>query len=129
MSAEFWLSDRAWAAIEPLLPQNQPGARRVDDRRVISGIIFVLRSGCRWKDCPAVYGPPTTIYNRFNRWSWKGLWARIFAELVALAEVPDELSIDSTGVRAHRSAHGGKGGRRLKASGARVQAPPRKSTP
>ena len=74
MAGEFWLSDRAWAAIAPLLPTNQPGARRVDDRRVISGIIHALRSGCRRKDCPAVYGPPTTICNRFNRWSRKGLW-------------------------------------------------------
>lgn len=129
MAGEFWLSDRAWAVIEPLLPRNQPGARRVDDRRVISGIVHVLKSGCRWKDCPAVYGPPTTIYNRFNRWSWKGIWGRIFSELVALAEVPDELSIDSTAVRAHRSAHGGKGGRRLRPSGARAAAPPRKSMP
>lgn len=129
MAGEFWLSDRAWAAIEPLLPRNQPGARRVDDRRVISGIVHVLKSGCRWKDCPAVYGPPTTIYNRFNRWSWKGIWSRIFSELVALAEVPDELSIDSTAVRAHRSAHGGQGGRRLRPSGARAAAPPRKSMP
>ena len=66
MANEFWLSDDAWAVIEPLLPSNQPGARRVDDRRVISGIIHVLKSGCRWQDCPAAYGPPTTIYNRFN---------------------------------------------------------------
>ena len=128
MAGEYWLSDRAWAAVEPLLPRNQPGARRVDDRRVISGIVHVLKSGCRWKDCPAVYGPPTTVYNRFNRWSWKGIWGRIFAELVVLAEVPDELSIDSTAVRAHRSAQGGKGGRRLRPSGARAVAPPRKST-
>ncbi|MEM8571540.1 MAG: IS5 family transposase [Pseudomonadota bacterium] len=94
-----------------MLPRNQPGARRVDDRRIISGIVHVLRSGCRWKDCPAVYGPPTTVYNRFNRWSRRGLWGRIFAALVAEAEVPEDLSIDSTAVRAHRSAHGGKGGR------------------
>ena len=67
MSNLFWLSDEAWVAIEPHLPQNQPGARRVDDRRVISGILHVLKTGCRWKDCPAAYGPPTTIYNRFNR--------------------------------------------------------------
>ena len=65
----FWLSDEAWAAIEPHLPKNQPGARCVDDRRVISGIVHVLKSGCRWRDCPPVYGPRTTIYNRFNRWS------------------------------------------------------------
>lgn len=129
MAGEFWLSDQAWVAIERLLPGNQPGARRVDDRRVISGIIHVLNSGCRWKDCPVVYGPPTTIYNRFNRWSWKGLWGRIFSELVAQAEIPEDLSIDSTAVRAHRSAHGGKGGRRLRPSGARVAARPPRSTP
>lgn len=117
MSGEVWLSDRAWTAIEPLLPRNQPGARRVDDRRVISGILFALKSGCRRKDLPAVYGPPTTIYNRFNRWSWRGIWARISAELVAQAAVPDELSIDSTGVRAHRSAHGGKGGAQIQCIG------------
>ena len=107
MAGEFWLSDEAWAAIEPLMPRNQPGVRRVDDRRVISGIVHVLKAGCRWKDCPAVYGPPTTIYNRFNRWSRRGLWGRIFAELAARAAIPEELSIDSTAVRAHRSAHGG----------------------
>ncbi|MEM8752706.1 MAG: IS5 family transposase [Pseudomonadota bacterium] len=117
MAGDYRLSDRAWAAIEPLLPQNQPGARRVDDRRVISGIVHVLKSGCRWKDCPKVYGPPTTIYNRFNRWSRKGLWGRIFAELVAQTEVPEDLSIDSTAVRAHRSAHGGKGGRKVQCIG------------
>lgn len=80
------------------------------DNRVISGIIHVLKPRCRWKDCPAIYGPHTTVYNRFNRWSWKGLWGRIFSELVAQAEAPEDLSIDSTAVKAHRSAHGGKGG-------------------
>lgn len=119
MSAGFWLSDRAWAAIEPLLPMNQPGARRVDDRRVISGIIHVLRVGCRWEDCPPAYGPATTIYNRFNRWSHRGLWGRIFATLATQAELPDDLSIDSSAVRAHRSAHGGKGGRKFRPSGGR----------
>ena len=129
MAVEYWLSDRAWAAIEPLLPKNQPGARRVNDRRVISGIIHVLRVGCRWQDCPPGYGPATTIYNRFNRWSHRGLWTRIFAALSAQSELPDELSIDSTAVRAHRSAHGGKGGRKFRPSGARVAARPQKSTP
>jgi transposase len=104
------------------MPTNQPGARRVDDRRVISGIIHVLQSGCRWKDCPAVYGPPTTIYNRFNRWSRKRLWQKIFETLVAGADLPDDLSIDSTAIKAHRSASGLKGGRKLRPSGARVAA-------
>ncbi len=65
--ALFWLSDEAWAAIKPRLPSKQPGARRVDDRRVISGIVHVPKVGCRWCDCPADYGPFATIYNRFNR--------------------------------------------------------------
>lgn len=134
MGSGFWLSDRAWGAIEPLLPKNQPGARRVDDRRVISGIIHVLRVGCRWQDCPPDYGPSTTIYNRFNRWSHRGLWARIFATLSAQAELPGDLSpgdlsIDRTAVRAHRSAHGGKGGRKFRPSGARVAVRPPRSTP
>src|SRR4030081_2863871 len=78
MAGKFWLDDRQWAAIEPLLPKNQPGAHRADDRRVLSGIIHVLKVGCRWQDCPAVYGPSTTIYNRFNRWARRGLWQRLF---------------------------------------------------
>ena len=127
MAGGFLRSDGAWAAIEPLLPRNQPGARRVDDRRVISGIIHVLRGGCRGQDCPSDYGPATTIYNRVNHWSHKGLWARIFATLSAQAELPDDLSIDSTAVRAHRSAHGGKGGRKFSPSGARVAVRPQKS--
>jgi len=67
MSGSDWLSGEAWAVIEPHLPKNRPGAHRVDDRRVISGILHVLRSGCRWRDCPPEYGPATTIYNRYNR--------------------------------------------------------------
>ena len=54
----FWLTDEQWAAIEPHMPRNQPGARRVDDRRVISGILHVLKIGCRWQDCPTDYGRP-----------------------------------------------------------------------
>jgi transposase len=77
----FWLSNDAWAAIEPHLPKNQPGARRVDDRRVISGIVHMLKCGGRWADCPAEYGPATTVYNRWNRWSRRGIWTRILAAL------------------------------------------------
>ena len=74
----FWLSDAAWMAIHPHLPRGRPGKPRVDDRRVISGIPHVLKTGCRWRGVPATYGPPTTIYNRFNRWSRRGLWQRMF---------------------------------------------------
>ncbi|MGH6806706.1 MAG: IS5 family transposase, partial [Ensifer adhaerens] len=115
---EFWLSDQQWSVIEPLLPKNRPGARRVDDRRVISGIVHVLRVGCRWQDCPAIYGPPTTIYNRFHRWAGRGLWQKLFSALVA-ADPCDMQMIDSTTAKVHRSAAGGKGGRRRKRSAAR----------
>ncbi|MDH7791341.1 transposase [Ochrobactrum sp. AN78] len=115
MAGEFWLDDRQWAVIAPLLPTNQPGAHRTDDRRVISGIIHVLRTGCRWQDCPAVYGPSTTIYNRFHRWSAKGIWRQLFEVLVQTTN-RDIHMIDSTTAKAHRSAAGGKGGRKLKPS-------------
>ena len=72
----FWLSDEQWARIEPHLPTDVRGVERVDDRRVISGIVHVLKSGCRWCDCPPEYGPHTTIYNRFVRWA-RGLWRAI----------------------------------------------------
>jgi transposase len=104
----YWLSDKAWAAIEPHLPTNRPGAHRVDDRRVISGILHVLRSGCRWRDCPSAYGPKTTVYNRFNRWSIQGVWRRIFERMAANGAIPDELAIDSTHIKVHRSARGSK---------------------
>jgi transposase len=106
----FWLSDEAWRAIEPHLPYGQPGKPRVDDRTVISGILHVLRTGCRWRDVPPAYGPPTTIYNRYHRWSQRRIWQRIFEKMAAAGTVPAELSIDSTHVKAHRSAQGSKGG-------------------
>ena len=59
----FWLNDRQWGRIEPLLPKVHTGPVRVDDRRVISGILFVLREGCRWRALPGAYGPRTTVYN------------------------------------------------------------------
>lgn len=128
MAGEFWFSDRQWAVVEPLLPRNQPGARRVDDRRVLSGIVHVLRSGGRWKDCPAVYGPPTTIYNRFHRWARRGLWQRILHAL-AVAEPDDVHLIDSTTAKAHRSAAGAKGGPRRRRSAAHAAAGRPRSTP
>ena len=106
MAGEYWLSDAAWAAIDPLLPKVYAGARRQDDRRIISGIIHVLRSGSRWQDCPAVYGPSTTVYNRFNRWSGRGRWLAIFEALVRT--VPNDVrSIDSSAIKVQRAAAGG----------------------
>lgn len=110
MASLFWLSDEAWAAIEPHLPHGKPGKPRVDDRRVISGILHVLKTGCRWRDVPPQYGPPTTVYNRYHRWSQRRIWQRIFEKMAAAGPVPEELSIDSSHVKAHRSAQTTKGG-------------------
>jgi transposase len=118
----FWLSDEAWAVIEPHLPRGKPGKPRVDDRRVISGIVHVLKTGCRWRDCPPAYGPPTTIYDRYNRWCARGIWRTLFQKIADSAAVPEELCLDSTHIKAHRSAAGGKGGRKSKRSGARAAA-------
>lgn len=109
MAQGFWLTDRQWEAIAPLLPRNQPGARRVDDRRVLSGIVHMLKHGGRWQDCPRVYGPPTTIYNRYHRWSQRGIWAKMLAALVQATPGGLQL-IDSTTAKAQRAAAGGKGG-------------------
>ena len=118
MAGEYWLSEEAWGAIDPLLPKIYAGARRKDDRRIISGIIHVLRSGCRWQDCPAVYGPSTTVYNRFNRWSGRGRWMAILDTLVRV--VPNDVrSIDSTSIRVQRAGAGGKGGLQRKRLAAR----------
>ena len=126
--ALFWLSDEAWAAIEPQLPKNQAGARRVDDRRVISGILHVLKVGCRWCDCPAEYGPSTTVYNRFNRWSRRGFWLKLLEALVDAGAVTKSTAIDSTYIKAQRAAFGGKGGVRSRRSAARAGGGPRRST-
>ena len=110
MSDLFWFSDEQWARIEPMLPKNTRGLKRVDDRRVLSGIVHVLKSGGRWADRPADYGPKKTIYNRFVRWAERGIWENIFAALAGRDEDADWLMIDSTIVKAHRSAGGAKGG-------------------
>lgn len=110
MADEFWLSEAQFAGLLPLLPTDTRGKPRVDDRRVISGIVHVLMSGGRWVDAPAVYGPRKTLYNRWVRWARKGVWQRAFAELAAAGGPPAELMLDSTHAKAHRSAAGGKGG-------------------
>lgn len=119
MAQLFWLNEVQWAAIEPLLP-HWGGKPRVDDRRVISGILHRFREGLRWRALPDVYGPRTTVFNRFNRWSQRGLWQQLFAALAGCADPPLLAMVDSTAVRAHRSAAGAKGGRRNRRSAARA---------
>ncbi|WP_339164093.1 IS5 family transposase [Methylobacterium bullatum] len=117
MADLFWLSDEQWAVIGPFMPVNQPGPERKDDRKIISGMLHVLTSGCRWQDCPAEYGPRTTVYNRFNRWSRRGFWRAMLAALAKAGWSGEAAAIDSTYVKAHRSAHGGKGGAKPQAIG------------
>ena len=86
--------------IEPFFPTSRE-LHRVDDRRVISGIIYVIRHDLQWKDAPRGKGPHKTLYNRFVRWSRLGVFARIFASLVSQAGVPERLMIDSTHLKEH----------------------------
>jgi putative transposase len=103
MSDLIWLSERQLRRIEPFFPLSH-GIPRVDDRRVISGIVFVIRNGLRWRDAPAAYGPAKTLYNRFVRWSRLGVFDRIFAALAGRAGESDCIMIDSTHLKAHRTA-------------------------
>jgi len=128
MSNLFWLSDEQWAVLEPLIPMNRPGVKPKRNREVISGIIHVLHIGCRWEDCPSEYGPHTTVYNRFNRWSKAGIWQSILASLVTF-DAADIQCIDSTTAKAHRCAAGGKGGLKTRLSAEAEAGEPRKSTP
>ena len=123
----FWLSEDQFARLKPLLPDKVRGVARVDDRRVISGIVHVLKSGCRWADAPSAYGPRKTLYNRWRRWAEKGHWMRIFEALADKGGPPSQALIDSSAVRAHRSASGGKGGSKAKPLAGHVVGVRRKS--
>ena len=90
----FLLSERHMERISPYFPLSH-GGPRVDDRRVVSGIVYVIKNGPQWKDAPRDYGPHKTLYNRFIRWSRLGVFDRIFAE---------RLMIDATHLKAHRTA-------------------------
>jgi putative transposase len=104
---QFDLTDEEWGLLEPLLPTQRKSAR-ADDRRVLNAIFYVLRAGIPWRDLPERYGPYTTAYNRFNRWSRRGMWTRIFDRLASKSR--DRLHlIDSTIVKAHRAASGARG--------------------
>jgi transposase len=102
MSDLLMLSDAQMGRMAPYFPLSH-GVPRVDDRRVLSGILFVIRNGLRWRDAPREYGPHKTIYNRFIRWSRLGVFDRIFTEL-SKGDVADPLMIDATHLKAHRTA-------------------------
>ena len=96
----YELTDCEWKAIEPCLPNKPRGVPRVDDRRVLNGIFWVLRSGARWADLPERYGPPTTIYNRFNRWRKAGVWDRLM-DAITKAHDGNVRMVDTSVVRVH----------------------------
>lgn len=107
MSGRFDLTDKEWNIIEPLLPNKPRGVPRVDDRTVLNGIFWVLRTGAPWEDMPSRYGPRTTVYNRFNRWRKAGVWKHILWHLQA--DIEDEMyMIDSSVVRVHQHGTGAR---------------------
>ncbi len=107
--ARFDLSDEEWVAISGLLPKQGRGPQRKDDRKILNGIFYILRTGAPWRDLPERYGPRTTVYNRYVRWGARGVWRDIFEALAV--ECEDALIfIDASIVKAHRAAAGSKKG-------------------
>ena len=107
MSSNFWLSEEQFNKIRPLLPHKSRGVPRVDDRRVLSGIIFCLQRGYRWSDVPSEYGPAKTLYNRYVRWAAAGVFKRVFKTLAAECAALSTLMIDASHVKTHRIAANG----------------------
>jgi transposase len=107
--SRYDLTDFEWRVIKPLLLNKPRGVPRVDDRRVLNGIFWVVRSGAPWRDLPERYGPRTTCYNRFARWRKAGVWDRLMDAITA-AYYSDIQMIDSTSIRVHQQAATAKGG-------------------
>ena len=103
MSDLYWLTDEQMARLAPYFPKSH-GKPRVDDRRVLSGIIFVNRNGLRWRDAPAAYGPHKTLYNRWKRWSEAGVFVRMMEGLSGAQTERRTVMIDATYLKAHRTA-------------------------
>ena len=103
MSDLFWLTDAQMARLKPFFPKSH-GKPRVDDKRVLSGIIFINRNGLRLHDVPAAYGPHKTLYNRWKRWSDKGIFAQMMAGPVSEHGERTTVMIDATYLKAHRKA-------------------------
>lgn len=119
MADLFWLTDAQMERLKPFFPLSH-GVPRVDDKRVLSGIIFINRNGLRWRDAPAEYGPYKTLYNRWVRWSRLGVFACILTELAVEGRDTSTIMIDATHLKAHRTASSlrGKKGAQSASSGA-----------
>lgn len=103
MSDLYWLTDEQMARLEPYFPRSH-GRLWVDDRRVLSGIIFVNRNGLRWRDAPKDYGPHKTLYNRWKRWGAAGVFTRMMEGLSSAGADRKTVMIDATYLKAHRTA-------------------------
>ena len=103
MSNLSWLTDERMERLKPFFPKSH-GKPRVDDRRVLSGIIFINRNGLRWCDAPREYGPPKTLYNRWKRWGDMGVFARMMEGLASEGTEQKTIMIDATYLKAHRTA-------------------------
>jgi len=99
----YWPTDEQMARLRPYFPKSH-GEPRVDDRRVLSGIVFVNRNGLRWRDAPKDYGPHKTLYNRWKRWGEMGVFVRMMEGLAAAGADPKTVMIDATYLKAHRTA-------------------------
>ena len=103
MSELYWLTDEQMARLQPYFPKSH-GKPRVDDRRMLSGIIFVNRNGLRWRDAPKDYGPHKTLCNRWKRWDQTGVFARMMEGLTAAGAARKTVKIDATYLKAHLTA-------------------------
>src|SRR6187401_1355689 len=121
----FWLTEYPFSRLAPLLPTDTRGKPRVNDRRVISGIVHVLKSGSRWIDARDISGPDKTLYNRFVRWAAKGVWVDIFDILASAGGPPAQVLIDSSAVKAHRCAWRQRGNKIRRSANHAADVPPR----
>ena len=119
--ARFDLTDDEWAVIDPLLPVQGRGPRRKDDRTILNSIFYILRTGAPWRDLPDRYGPHTTVYNRYVRWTKRGICTGIF-EALSMQCKDALVVVDSSIVTAHRAAAGAKEGNWRKVSVAHAEA-------
>ena len=127
MDHPYLLSEAQMRRIEPYFPLSH-GIPRVDDQLIVSAIIFVIKNGLLWRDAPRSYCTHKTIYNRFARWARRGIWEHLFRELAARGRSTEMQMIDSTHIKAHRSAAGGKGGPTNRRLAARAAGAIRRST-
>jgi len=127
----YEMTDEHWARLEPLLPHSGRGGQWRDHRQVLNGILWVLHTGAPWRDLPERYGPWQTVFDRFNRWRQDGMWNRLCDALLAALAAQKRLEwevacLDSTTIRASRSAGGGGGkkgaSRKLPTMGSAVRA-------